>query len=616
MAIRLLPPELVNQIAAGEVVERPASVVKELVENAMDAGASRVTVDLEGGGADLIRVSDDGSGIAPDELLLAVTAHATSKIASFDDLEAVASFGFRGEALASIGSVAQLRITSRRAVDGHAHSIEVDGGQVTGPRPAAGAAGTVVEVRTLFRNVPARRKFLRSQAAETGRVHDAIDAIALGAPGIGFRLTSDGRPLVDLPPQDERTRCVHVLGKGLAPELLDLSFEFEAPELHGPIRIGGVVATPAAAKSSARNQWIIINGRSIEDRSLQHAVREAFRGLMDPSVHPVYALFVELDPRAVDMNVHPAKTEVRLRFPSLVHRAVRRAVAQALERRGLVVQERLPASERPEPTMPLPLGMPQRAIVHDDGGVDSARRVTMSDPAPEAARGAASSRCADESRPQVVTVDGNETDRASAPGQLDAAAASAPVRFMQVDHAWLVVEEGDGLTVIDQHALHERVMFEDLKARIERAPLERQRLLMPELVDCGAGAIERIESLAPILDRLGLECTPSGARTIAVHSVPTFLVERGIGAREFLAAIVAGDLQADDPRAAEAALSEVLDLMACKAAVKAGDRLTHAEIAALLARRATIDRPDRCPHGRPTAFRLTTAELERRFGRA
>jgi DNA mismatch repair protein MutL len=606
MAIRLLPPDLVNQIAAGEVVERPASVVKELVENALDAGASRVTVDLEGGGADLIRVSDDGSGIAPEDLLLAVTAHATSKIASFDDLEAVASFGFRGEALASIGSVAQLRITSRRAVDGHAHSIEVDGGQVTGPRPAAGAAGTVVEVRTLFRNVPARRKFLRSQAAETGRVHDAIDAIALGAPGIGFRLTSDGRPLVDLPPQDERTRCVHVLGKGLAPELLDLSFEFEAPELHGPIRIGGVVATPAAAKSSARNQWIIINGRSIEDRSLQHAVREAFRGLMDPSVHPVYALFVELDPRAVDMNVHPAKTEVRLRFPSLVHRAVRRAVAQALERRGLVVQERLPAIERPEPTMPLPLGMPQRAIVHDDGGDRGIVQVPM---------GGGPSASAQLMRPAHGTGVSPEPTRV-AESELDAAAASAPVRFMQVDHAWLVVEEGDGLTVIDQHALHERVMFEDLKARIERAPLERQRLLMPELVDCGAGAIERIESLAPILDRLGLECTPSGARTIAVHSVPTFLVERGIGAREFLAAIVAGDLQADDPRAAEAALSEVLDLMACKAAVKAGDRLTHAEIAALLARRATIDRPDRCPHGRPTAFRLTTADLERRFGRA
>jgi len=589
MPIRLLTPELVNQIAAGEVVERPASVVKELVENALDAGASRVTVELEGGGADLIRVSDDGSGIAPDELLLAVTAHATSKIASFDDLEAVASYGFRGEALASIGSVSHLRITSRRASDGHAHSIEVDGGMVNAARPAAGAPGTVIEVRTLFKNVPARRKFLRSQAAETGRVHDAIDAIALGAPGIGFKLSSDGRTILDVPPQDERTRCVQVLGAGLAPELLDLAFELEAPELHGPIRISGVVGTPAAAKASARNQWLLINGRPIEDRSLQHAVREAFRGLMDPSVHPVYALFVELDPRAVDMNVHPAKTEVRLRFPSLVHRAIRRAVAQALERRGIVVTERLPTIEHPEPTLPLPLGIGQRTIVHADGGI-----------AWTPATGAATT-----------------AEAPSSSGSAHAAvASSAPVRFMQVDRSWLVVEEGDGLTVIDQHALHERVMFEDLKARIERSPLERQRLLMPELVDCGHGAIERIESLAPILDRLGLECTPSGSRTIAVHSMPSFLVERGIGAQEFLLSIASSDLRADDPRAAEAALSEVLDLMACKAAVKAGDRLSNSEIAALLARRATIDRPDRCPHGRPTAFRLSTAELERRFGRS
>jgi len=600
MPIRLLSPELVNQIAAGEVVERPASVVKELVENALDAGAARVSVELEGGGADLIRVSDDGAGIAADDLLLAVTAHATSKIATFDDLEAVASYGFRGEALASIGSVAQLRITSRRAGDAHAHAIEVDGGLVSGPRPAAGAPGTVVEVRTLFRNVPARRKFLRSQAAETGRVHDAIDSIALGAPGIGFRLSSDGRTIVDLPPQDERARCVQVLGAGLAPELLDLSFELEAPELHGPIRIGGVVGTPAAAKASARNQWLLINGRSIEDRSLQHAVREAFRGLMDPSVHPVYALFIELDPRAVDMNVHPAKTEVRLRFPSLVHRAVRRAAAQALERRGLVVTERLPTVEHPEPTLPLPLGVGQRTIVHADGGM--AWGQTM--------------RAAEQASAYVSEHASTTAQGARDTAPMSAVESSAPVRFMQVDRAWLVVEEGDGLTVIDQHALHERVMFEDLKARIERAPLERQRLLMPELVDCGTGAIERIEALVPILDRLGLECTPSGARMIAVHSMPSFLVERGIGAQEFLVSIVASDLRADDPRAAEAALSEVLDLMACKAAVKAGDRLTNAEIAALLARRSAIERPDRCPHGRPTAFRLTTAELERRFGRS
>ncbi len=604
MAIRLLPVDLVNQIAAGEVVERPASVVKELIENALDAGATRISVQLEGGGADLIRVSDDGGGIAPDELLLAVTAHATSKISSFDDLEAVASYGFRGEALASIGSVAHLRVTSRRHEDAIAHAIDVDAGALAGPRPSAGAPGTIVEVRTLFKNVPARRKFLRGQAAETGRVHDAIDAIALGAPGVAFSLTSDGRSLLDAPAQNERARCALILGAGVAPELLAVDSVMECAELRGPVTVTGVVGTPAAARASARNQWLLLNGRPIEDRSLDHAVREAFRGLMDPSLRPVYALFLEVDPHAVDVNVHPAKTQVRLRYPSVIHRAVRRAVASALESRGLVARDRAAvAVPLADPT--LPLDFPATPIVAVPAWPESPRA--------DATR----TRTGWSALPSPTSSGVAATDTDSAPRtRVWVQPEASTIRFMQVDQSWIVVEEGDGITVIDQHALHERVMFEELKARIEGAPLERQRLLVPEIVDAGPGAVERIEALAPVLDRLGMECTAASHRSVAVHAMPTFLIERGVDATEFLASVAASSLRADDERAMEAALSEVLDMMACKAAVKAGDRLTHAEIAALLAARARIDRPDRCPHGRPTAFRLSTTDLERRFGRA
>ncbi|MBM4112654.1 MAG: DNA mismatch repair endonuclease MutL, partial [Phycisphaerae bacterium] len=336
MPIRRLPPELVNQIAAGEVVERPASVVKELVENSIDAGATRISVRVEGGGRDLIEVIDDGSGIPAGELELAVASHATSKISGSDDLAKIATMGFRGEALASIGSVARLEIVSRTAQAGEAAKIEVTGGEISGPMPAAAPAGTSVRVRTLFFNVPARRRFLKSEPAEAGRVTEVMEAIAAANPSIRFRLESGGRKVLDLDAAESpRSRVEALLGRDLAPELLEISHE-AALEGAGRIGVWGVVARPSASKASGRHQRLYVNGRPITDRSLLHAVKEAFRGVIDPQRYPVAVLQIEIDPAEVDVNVHPAKSEVRFRQPAAVHSFLLRAVRGALRAADLV----------------------------------------------------------------------------------------------------------------------------------------------------------------------------------------------------------------------------------------------------------------------------------------
>jgi DNA mismatch repair protein MutL len=321
MPIRVLPPELVNQIAAGEVVERPASVVKELVENAIDAGARTLLIEIEGGGAELVRVSDDGAGIPEAELPLAVAAHATSKVATSDDLAAIHTFGFRGEALASIASVSRFRMQSCARGASSGAEIEVEGGALRGPRPAPARPGTAVEVRTLFFNVPARRKFLKSDAAETGRVTDVVEALALAHPAVSFELRSNGRRLLDLPATAEPAkRTLDVLGAELEPELLE--FEERYPEIGGLV-VRGFAGKPAIARPSTRAIRIHLNGRPIMDRTVLHAVREAYRGLVDPARTPTVALILEVDPREVDVNVHPAKSEVRFRSQQAVHSAVR-----------------------------------------------------------------------------------------------------------------------------------------------------------------------------------------------------------------------------------------------------------------------------------------------------
>ena len=594
MPIRLLPRQLVDQIAAGEVVERPASVVKELVENAIDAGAQRVEVSVEGGGVDRIVVADDGGGIAADELPLAIASHATSKISSSDDLAAIGTMGFRGEALASIASVSRLSITSRVTGSDAGARIEVDGGVASEVRPAGCPVGTVVEVRQLFHNVPARRKFLRTAGTELGRIEEVLESIALCRPDVAFRLVADGKTRVDLPATtDARRRVLAVLGESIADGLLEVTAD-TVLEGGAPITLWGLVGRPSLARGSGRALRFALNGRAVLDRTLAHAVKEAFRGLVDPGRTPIAFVAVEMDPSLVDVNVHPAKTEVRFRQPNFVHQCVMRAVRDALRAADLVpsftlmphAHSLVPANHTnhtnptPYTTRTISTDFSDFAALAVDRALHATPPVALVSAAPE-------------------TLHGNRTAR----------------RVMQVHGSYLVVEDAEGILVVDQHALHERGMFEELKARIAASPLESQRMLVPVAIETDPRAVEAIADAGPLLERLGIELGAAGPRAVLVHAYPTFLLGRGVEPAAFVPGLLA-QIAEDGHADFESALHSVLDMMACKASVKAGDRLSPAEIEALLDLRDRIERGTACPHGRPTALRITMRDLERNFGRS
>jgi len=590
MPIRVLPPELVNQIAAGEVVERPASVVKELVENSLDAGARRILVEIEGGGADLVRVTDDGSGIPADELPLAVAAHATSKVASSDDLAAIHTFGFRGEALASIASVSRFRMASCQSRADAGAEIEVEGGAMQGPRPSAARPGTVIEVRTLFFNVPARRKFLKSDSAETARVTEAVEAVALAHPHVAFELRSNGRRLLDLAATDEPARrTLDVLGRELEPELLE--FEERFPELGGLV-VRGFAGRPSIARPTSRAIRIHLNGRPIADRTVLHAVREAYRGLVDPSRTPTVALILELDPHEVDVNVHPQKSEVRFRAQSAIHGAVRRSIERALRAANLVPHF-TPDAFRTTPSAP---AEPRAPLF--GSGLPAAPGRDLADFSGFAALAAAANAQSGEA------------------GVSDAQALGAEFPYIQLLGGYLVTEDADGIVIVDQHALHERAMFASFMQRLERGALESQRLLVPIVLERSAREVEILAEIEPLLARLGISARPFGPRSVAVEGVPTLLHSRNADAGAFVGDLLAKAVELGSLVSLEAALHEVVDMMSCKAAVKAGDSLGDAEIRDLLRMRESVERASSCPHGRPTSIRIPRHELERRFGRS
>ena len=613
MPIRVLPVDLVNQIAAGEVVERPASVVKELVENALDAGARRITVDIEGGGAELVRVSDDGGGIASSELPLAVAAHATSKVATSEDLAAIRTFGFRGEALASIASVSRFRIASYQRGSDAGSEIEVDGGAIRPQRPSAARPGTVVEVRTLFFNVPARRKFLKAESAETARISETVEAIALAHPAVAFELRSNGRRLLDLAPTDEPARrTLDVLGSELEPELLE--FEERFPELGGLV-VRGFAGRPSIARPAARAIRIHLNGRPISDRLVVHAVREAYRGLVDPARTPTVALMLELDPHEVDVNVHPAKSEVRFRSGQAIHSAVRKTILGALRAANLV-PDFTPDALRAMPAEPRGLRAPLFGA-GATGGWQLGRAEPRGDAPSHASSGAAPREPADFSAFAALsrTAQPDAATRDARPVRADDAVREE-FPFIQLLGGFVVTEDEDGVVIVDQHALHERAMFATFLDRIAQGPLESQRLLVPAVVERGGREVEILGEIEPLLARLGISARPFGPRSIAVESVPTLLHSRNVDAAAFVGELLDKAVEHGSLLSLEAALHEVVDMMACKAAVKAGDSLTHAEIRALLAIRESVERSSACPHGRPTSIRIARGELERRFGRS
>ncbi|GAB4108808.1 MAG: DNA mismatch repair endonuclease MutL [Phycisphaeraceae bacterium] len=621
MPIRKLPTLLINQIAAGEVIERPASVVKELIENSLDAGATRIEVAIEDGGRQLIRISDNGDGIPANELPLAVEPHATSKLTSAEQLAAIATLGFRGEALASIASVSRLRITSRATRDGvtedAAAVLEVEGDRIGPVQPAAGSPGTVIEVRDLFFNTPARRKFLRTAPTEFGHIQDTVSRIAMVHHRVAFVLSHNGKTTLDLPVEEDRAeRCARLLGQDMNEALLP--FEHHEPPSRGGDSVWGLAGQPSLARPTGKGLYLYVNGRPIRDRNLIHAVKEAYRGLMPMDRFPVAVVLLEMDPHAVDVNVHPAKAEVRFRNPSHVHGLVLSAVRQRLLGADLTPTVSVSAQDKAPVFENVTSTAAATTSVSADAFVDYFRRM---DPTQKGFVYQEVKRAITEENPSLIDQDGDPALVSNQSSTNDIKPLLKPTPILQVHQSYLVAQEEDGLVIIDQHALHERVMFETLRKRVfgEGKPLESQRLLMPVIVDADADRQTMLEQMQPLLDKIGVEWSSIGPDAIAIQAFPSFLFDRDVDPCEFINDLLGkaekGQLDLTNPNAEEAALHEVLDMMSCKAAVKAGDKLTEEELSALLARRKEIERSSNCPHGRPTTLRLTLKDLEKQFGR-
>jgi DNA mismatch repair protein MutL len=575
MTIKKLQTLLINQIAAGEVVDRPASIVKELVENAIDAGSTRIEIQLEHGGKDLIRVSDNGSGISPSELELAVTPHATSKISEEADLAAIASLGFRGEALASIGSISHLMLKSRRTDDESGMQIEVDGGEMAKTKPVAASVGTAVEVKRLFFNTPARRKFLKSDGAETTRVRDVVQRLAASHHDIAFVLRSGDKTLLEFQQANSKERILSIFGQELDGELLEIDGNIEG------VTLWGLVGKPSVARPTSRHIRVHVNGRSIADSSITHALKEAYRGFIEPKRWPTAALFLEMEPSLVDVNVHPQKSEVRFSDRDSIWRLVNKTISGALAKEDIV-----------------PAYVPG---VHVPSVGGHGMQV-------EFGSGSSPSFSVEQARRAVA---GIELPTPSTP----LPTIMGPDAVMQVQKCFLVTQDEQGILIIDQHALHERIMFEEFSKRIAKGNLESQRMLVPDAFEADSGQLESLETHAALFEKLGIDASASGPASISVYALPTLLVSRNVKGGKFIRELLDKLGTSDFPSSEEEALSAVLDMMSCKAAIKAGDYLNPQELADLLQKRKEIERSSSCPHGRPTTMRLSIEELEKRFGR-
>ncbi len=589
MPIQILSDHLINQIAAGEVIERPASVVKELVENALDAGAQSVVIDIESGGAKLVRVSDDGVGISGEELVLALQRHATSKIASLDDLEHVASLGFRGEALPSIASVSRLSLASRRHTQDHGFRIDAAAGQISQPKAEAMRTGTRVEAWDLFYNVPARRKFLRAEKTEFGHIQDWINALALARPAVRFELNHNGRTILSAAAANDdkglRNRLRSVVGPELAERAIAINAQTTDAHLHG------WVGLPTDARSQADQQYFFVNGRLVKDRLVAHAVRQAYADVLFHGRHPSFVLYLEIDPTRVDVNVHPAKHEVRFRDGRIVHDMIYRSLHTALAdaRAGAVAPALVKMDTRaPMPdTFQLPLtnAPSQTAVAAQTYALTELYR---------APPGGASI-----AEPNAVYA-----ARASAPPSMP------PLGFAlaQLHGIFVLAENADGLVLVDMHAAHERITYERLKATRQQ---HSQALLVPITIAVSAREAERADGARQYFDQLGFDVRQSGPEAMTVTRVPSALADLDI---EALLRDVLSDLMAHgSSQRIEERQNELLSTLACHASVRANRRLSVPEMNALLRDMEATERSGQCNHGRPTWVQLDKAALDRLF---
>jgi DNA mismatch repair protein MutL len=674
--IQQLSVSVVNKIAAGEVIERPASVVKELLENSLDALSTRIEVDVVAGGTELIRIVDNGEGIHPDDLLLAVTSHATSKIRSADDLFDVQTMGFRGEAMASVAEVSRLRIRSRQEDQPHGMEMTVDLGRIEAPRPCGCPFGTQIEIRNLFENTPVRRKFLKTVSSEFGHVAEQFARIALANPRLHLVLRHNDKIVHELPATDRPLDRIRLFfGSDVADGLIPVESEQDGT------RMWGYVGHPNNSKSSRKQQYLYLNGRCIQDRALQHALTESYRGLLMIGRQPVAFLFIELPPDRVDVNVHPTKVEVRFRDSQQLFRQLLSMIRSKFLSLDIQSQLRLPASAAGTPGSSLTgfappvsvAGDRQRELVAEFGDWSATRiggltgvppfrpfptelpRISLNaeervPPAPfSPAQWPPSDVSTNPFTDSAGQIESTSLDHPGAlAGQPDISGPADPLqadprqsavsstetntasnhagqsggtwpdsRAMQIHDCYLVVETPDGMTVIDQHALHERIVYEHLRTRVLAGAVESQRLLVPQPIELTGPEAAALLEQAEAFDRAGLGLEDFGNGTVLVTRYPAMLrkVDLNELVRELLVKLDGGGAAGVQSSARRDILDELLHMMSCKAAVKAGQRLSQEEIDSLLQQRHLVDDAHHCPHGRPTSLSLSRMELDRQFGR-
>ncbi len=643
--IQQLDTHVINRIAAGEVIERPASVVKELLENCVDALATRIDLEIVNGGMDLIRVVDDGEGIHPEDMLLAVTAHATSKIQSDADLDHVTTLGFRGEALASIASVSRLRIRTRPHENEVGRELESHGGQIVVNRDCGCPPGTVMEVHNLFFNTPARRRFLKKASTEFSHIVDQFARIALANPRMHLTLRHNEKLAYELPAAaDPVDRIRRFFGNEVADHLIPLSSEAELPTGR-KIRLYGHVGEPSLSRATRRDQFLFLNGRWIQDRSLQHALEEAYRGLLMVGRHPVSFLFLDLPPALVDVNVHPTKSEVRFQDGQTLYRQL----LKTLRDRFLELEFRvgLSLSDQHSPDSPsAPATQLSQHAAANDLRFDKPESTTRlhrqmnftqprSDfPAPPKVTPAALTGHNILRHPEVVAalaVPPSQSRSSAAPKSpwqdspandslvAESTVISSPeiitdeFRAFQIYDCYLVVASDAGLEIIDQHALHERIMYEHLRTKILAGVVESQRLLIPETIECTAVQASAVLENSELLTQMGFDIQEFGGTTLLLHSFPALIPRGGIVriVLDFAEQLV----QKDGRLSRRDLLDRMLHTMSCRAAIKSGQRLSSEEMRELLRQRHLVQDSHHCPHGRPTALTLSRHTLDQQFGR-
>lgn len=591
--ITVLDQNMINMIAAGEVIERPASVVKELVENSIDAGATKIIVSIEDGGRKLISVTDNGCGMDAEDLAKAFESHTTSKIKTGKDLQSISTLGFRGEALASIASVAQVKAVSRTKDSLGANCIEIDCGNKGDVGPASADYGTTILVRDIFYKLPARRKFLRTANTEMEHITEQFTRIALANDDLDMVLYHNGRELYRLPgKQGIRRRIAELLSAEFGENLIEA--ESSEKDLHISVLLG----KPAISRTSNKFQYVFLNGRFIRDKFISHAIKEAYRGCIEPNRFPVVFLFIRIPYENYDVNVHPTKIEVRFYNANLIHSQVLGALREKLLGTNLQTQAKLPVTQTMENGHPAPH--------HRSQEITDAMAEFFKKHSPV------------QTQQQFDLPQKKRFVPLHPPAGQTAESQTAPFLhagkgFLQIHDSFIVAEADDGFIIVDQHALHERIIYEDLCERIQKSSLESQKLLIPESFQLTDSQADAIGANGELLEKLGIELAPFGPKTYAIQAFPTLLAK--VTPLDFVQDLI--DLLTDKGLGldAEELLDEVLSMAACKAAIKAGTKLTENEMEQLLADKERTERLSRCPHGRPTVIKFTLAELEKQFKR-